>query len=179
MFMSASLDISLKVEPWGPTYLCCLLLNNYWGDHSFPPFPSPKSLPFLNLPPFLLLVFLPPLPLLHLLFLLYQVNLFSLPFLLYIPSSPSSYYRHKFINMDVKVIDVPTLPAISSSTLSSVFPETPLSRLLLLLINKIIKVGLLANVAILLPFINNKVTLWIFTWPRLGEITILIVFTPP
>ena len=148
-FMSASFDISLKVEPWGPTYLCCLLLDNHCGAH---PFPSFSSLPLLS-PPFLPPVFLPHLPLL---------NLFSLPFLLYIPCP----HTIPSIFMDMKLYwSMPTSPALPSFTLSSIFPQTSLSRLLLLLINKIIKVGLLANIAILLPFINNKVTLWIFTQP--------------
>ena len=150
--MSASFDIALKVEPWGATYLCCLLLDNHCGAHPFPSFSS-----FLS-PPFLFPLFLPHLPLL-----LYWVNLFSLTFLLYIPS-PHTIHS---IFMDMKLYwSMPTLPALPSFTLCSVFPQASLSRLLHLLINKIIKVGLLANIAILLPFINNKVTLWISTQPK-------------
>ena len=128
MFMSASLDISVKVEPWGATYLCCLLLNNYCGDHSFPHFSSPSSLPFPS-------------------------SSYSFP-----SCSSSSTPPQPFLS------SVPTLPAFPFVHL--IFSFYSLSIRLPLQIKLIIKVGLLANIAILLPFINNKVMFWIFSQPN-------------
>ena len=117
--MSASFEISLKVKPWGATYLCCLLLNNYCGNHSPIPLPAILSSCFLHLqkcethwshlPPYLHFFSNSPL---H----------FSLikAWLVFLPTLPSVIFPQNSSIYFSRSVSLPTLPSFSpSSTIRS------------------------------------------------------------